>query len=345
MHFVAKQGDTQAEKALAILGNLGHTVTILSEADTAPSTSVAVFTPTRQAFQGSKRKYLRCSAIKLGNDLAPTWVHTTKLRVAVIRTERPERKREHRWMNKRKGFETAVEEMERHYQRWLAEDNLQPVPWSYSTKDPSITPGSKCQKAVKAWIELSSVLEFRRTWIIKKSGVQKITTEICGWQVNHTQVEFPFLRGNQTDALALLAKWSGCFAPEETWVRQRHGVPSLVVRIDCIVRNSQLIVYEVEERPAGMGLSCVVNPYFPKTLEGVARTWPEFEVKVSPKRRATDDSLWIKALNWQMPSPSPLKLVRAEPEETELHAYEVQSVSSVKAKGNKSYGLAMGLWQ
>lgn len=141
------------------------------------------------------------------------------------------------------------------------------------------------------------------------------------------------------------AVWNKIFPTENTWIRKNHGIPSLIVRLDCTVQNGELKLYEVEERPAGIGVTRQVNPQFKEKLASISKTWPGFKSVVSPLRRGSDDSSWRETIDLETAAKNKeLVLVRAEPAETEFHTLAGQSVSTIQHKGDKQYGEKMGLW-
>lgn len=180
-----------------------------------------------------------------------------------------------------------------------------------------------------------------------KEARTPITTDLVigGWEIKVLFQERIFTQRNIDQGLDVISKWSQVFPREETFVQRAHGIPSLIIRLDCSVQNGTLGIYEVEERPAGIGLTTHLNPDFKLRLEEVKRTWPVFKSVIStdPRRKATDDFLWIDVANSE--NNEELVLVRAEPEEEQFHYLEPRCVSSLKKKGDKSYGQALGLWR
>lgn len=148
--------------------------------------------------------------------------------------------------------------------------------------------------------------------------------------------------------IKLIERWASIFPREDTFVQQQFGVPSLMVRIDCAPNQDSLGVYEIEERPAGIGANTLYNNQFCAALARVREDWPKVTAVVSDLRRGGDDYLWIE----ELPLADALAhrnndarfLVRAEPEEVSFHALASQSVSTVRMKGMKSYGVPLGLW-
>ncbi len=141
-----------------------------------------------------------------------------------------------------------------------------------------------------------------------------------------------------------LALWQRLFPHEHTWVQEEHGVPSLIVRLDCtICADGHLGIYEVEERPAGIGFTGLLNAQFQSKLAALRQKWPSISVVLSPNRRAGDDYLWTEVVSEV--SNGHKVLVRAEPEESDYWPLEGRSISSVRSKGDKSYGVAFGWWR
>lgn len=167
------------------------------------------------------------------------------------------------------------------------------------------------------------------------------------WTVTITESTFAVTQHNIDAGAALLQRWAARFPVEHTLAQKRFGVPSLMVRLDCAINNGRLAVYEIEERPAGVGICSIVNPLFRERLNEISAHWPAFVVLTSPQREEVgDDYLWANVVHGY---PDALKngtavLVRAEPNEREFHEVAERSISSVREKGNKSYGVPMGLW-
>lgn len=142
----------------------------------------------------------------------------------------------------------------------------------------------------------------------------------------------------------ILDKWQTAFPRENTWVQRELGIPSLITRLDATVIDGELKPYEVEERPGGIGLAYELNSTFRNRLDQIRTRWPDFGVVVSdnPQRRWNDDDKWAPIVD---KNTTGLVLVRAEPDEEQFHHLEEQSVSSLIEKGDKSYGVEMGLWE
>lgn len=170
---------------------------------------------------------------------------------------------------------------------------------------------------------------------------------IGGWKLNLSQKELTFSFDSQVQADEILNVWKNIFPQENTWVHRRLGVPSLIVRLDCFVdSDGKLEVYEVEERPAGIGITQDISPEFGERLSSVQETWPQFKSLISEKRIAHDDEMWLDPITLEdAMSSDDLLLIRAEPEECEFHSLQHRAVSTLLTKGNKSYGVHLGLWK
>lgn len=168
-------------------------------------------------------------------------------------------------------------------------------------------------------------------------------TKIIGnWEMkisSHSEI-FPEKAINEL--LKLIENWAKVFPKENTWVQGKFQVPSLFIRIDCIISNGNLFIYEIEERPAGIGICSKINAEFCERLNEIKLKWPEFKLIISPLREKGDDNLWLMPLENDSDG---LVLVRAEPNEKNFHIFQERSVSTVAKKGNKSYGVYLELWK
>lgn len=333
MLFVSHVSDAFGTKALEILQSLNRNTRLLKNGDSFPQGAVAIFTPLNGGpIQGKRGRLLRTSAIKLTDSYLPDWAKTSLFRIAIFRLVKPKRSN---WPNPMRGLTEALKNAANEYAGWLQEGSTKPAPWTCAAAN----------KATLAWAE--KVAQTRAAFSIKPSAhtASDINTILVGqWTVNFSSRVIAFPAWAAEKAVAMLEEWRNKFTLEQTWARQKLAVPSLLVRFDCIVRNGQLVVYEIEERPAGLGISSSCSQTFATELKKASENWPEFRVEVSPLRRATDDHLWQQQVNWTNKN-AELVLVRAEPEETIFHNLEGVSVSSLKAKGDKSYGEKMGWWK
>lgn len=166
------------------------------------------------------------------------------------------------------------------------------------------------------------------------------------WKTNYSNGEYKLSSVCEDKALLIINQWKDLFPKENTWVQKNLGVPSLFIRLDCVLQeDSEVHIYEVEERPSGMGIANDINPIFAKTLKEAMNNWPTFKTVLSEKRDGRYDC-WTPMISMDDAlNSNDLLLIKAEPNEEEFHKFENRSVSSVKQKGNKSYGLDMGLWK
>ena len=154
-------------------------------------------------------------------------------------------------------------------------------------------------------------------------------------------------RGLVEQGELLIKKWEKAFPEENTWTRQNLGVPSLIVRIDCVEQDGKLRIFEVEERPSGIGIASLLNWEFKERLTEVSGSWPDFKICLSKQRNGGGDHyLWREVIDIsQAERSNDLLLLKSEPWEEEFWKLENRSVSSLKKKGDKSYGVKMGLWR
>lgn len=166
---------------------------------------------------------------------------------------------------------------------------------------------------------------------------------IGSWEI-HTFNEQRILSEEiQKQALDTVDQWVGVFPKEPTWIQKNFGIPSLIIRIDGVDKDKKLGIYEIEERPAGIGHTILINPEFAKRFEKLKATWPDFDVAISPFRDPEDDKLWNSVVSMQ--SAKKLVYVRAEPEEIQFRSLQDRSVSTIATEGDKSYGVPLGFWK
>jgi hypothetical protein len=170
------------------------------------------------------------------------------------------------------------------------------------------------------------------------------------WTLNHSTNPLTFPASAVEEAQDLLRRWQLVFPHEDTWVQNNHRVPSLLVRIDCALSpDGKLQVYEVEERPAGIGISRSINPEFTALFIHYTRWWPQITVIFSPRRLerygSGDDHLWATCMTGVENVPeSGYLLTRCEPNEKVFHTLASRSVATIAREGDKSYGVHLGLW-
>ena len=345
--FVTKKTDEFGVKALEIFSNLGAKVQTLESGQTAPWGSIALFKAQRGRPSGAGR-YMKTAALRLENELVPSWAKSTPFRVEIYsvtdlrpiprsRTDTPST------------FRRALENLWQMYHKWNPGDTVDPIPWTRAKKDPSIV-GSLYEQLAANWHARITKTEAWFTLI--KSSQEKTSTERLtdrkisagSWYVNVCNRVVRFPGWAQRAGRDYLASWQKHFANEETWAKKEMGVPSLIVRLDCVLIDGSLRIYEVEERPAGIGITNKMNPKFADGLADIRRFWPDFKVVVSPNRTGGDDHLWAEVAE-HGGFDTEIVLVRAEPEEKDYHKYAPRSISSVVSKGNKSYGVPLGFWK
>lgn len=169
--------------------------------------------------------------------------------------------------------------------------------------------------------------------------------QVGSWDVSFVDdpaVIFP--RWAVAEGLGILNLWQQLFPTEDTWVRRTLGIPSLIVRLDCVIDSGRLHIYEIEERPAGIGITSHINPQFHSLFSELIRSWPQVSVLVSPKRTGSDDYMWAPTLDIDSHDQQVI-IVRAEPDEAEFHRLEPFSASSLRHKGSKVYGVGLGWWE
>lgn len=135
------------------------------------------------------------------------------------------------------------------------------------------------------------------------------------------------------------------YASENTKVYQTLGVPSLVVRVDTTVTDPYFISggngqfqlngsgikpYELEERPAGLGVMSVVNPKFGQHLKSYLQPGERTFAVISPERQLRnnyDDD--------HLPG-----FVQSEKEATRIVTQNGGQILARDMKGNRLSGLA-----
>lgn len=170
--------------------------------------------------------------------------------------------------------------------------------------------------------------------------------QIGMWKMLVSDKKEIFSQEAQRQATILLDKWRWFFPQENSWAQKKFSVPSLIVRLDCVVHNGQISLFEVEERPAGIGVTAQLNPVFRRKLGEIKREWPNFKSLVSHQRSTSDDVLWLESISREQAiANDELLFIRAEPEEQEFHSLIERSISTLLIKGDKSYGEKMGFWK
>jgi hypothetical protein len=177
------------------------------------------------------------------------------------------------------------------------------------------------------------------------------TIRISDWIVNYEETIIKrFPEWAIEEIINILPLWRRFFPREESWVQRKYGWPSMIVRVDCIINEGKLRIFEIEERPAGIGLNYRLNLGFKKEFDQLRRNWPWPEIIVvrSYQRTTGDDELWTEVVGIDqllLSKEELLVLVRAEPEEKEFWGLGEISISTIKHKGMKEYGVPLGWWK
>ena len=182
-----------------------------------------------------------------------------------------------------------------------------------------------------------------RTFSNFREEVELSSGNLGQWEIKTIERRLILPENIEVQAKNLLGKWINAFPREETWIQNSVGIPSLLVRFDGVDMDGELGVYEIEERPAGVGHTIMINSSFARNLDSVSKTWPDFDVVISPKRDPADDKLWRNVVSLE--DSKGLAYVRAEPDETEFAQLRSRSVSTISTEGDKSYGVDLGLWK
>lgn len=168
--------------------------------------------------------------------------------------------------------------------------------------------------------------------------------QVGPWNFNKSEQVEVMSIDIQEHLRGVIENWAGVFIWEDTYVRRHCHVPSLLVRVDCVPTSNVVGIYEIEERPGGVGLTRAINCQFADLLTKVESGWPAFGIVVSPRRKdGTDDFLWRPTVNPETYQGA--LLIRADPDEQEFHILARRSVSSLCSKGDKSYGIELGWWK
>jgi len=167
--------------------------------------------------------------------------------------------------------------------------------------------------------------------------VRSVSIPGASWKLNVTDHQEVFPSGAVTQAQNLLERWTLVYPRGNTWVGRTHGIPSLIVRLDCVVDEAgKLHVFEVEDRPCGIGVTSYLVPAFCEALAAIRSEWPAFRWVKAPNRE-TDDALWLgEGLSLDEAKRSDgFLLVRSRPEDSEFHGLEPRAVSTVQHEGHK----------
>lgn len=155
--------------------------------------------------------------------------------------------------------------------------------------------------------------------------------------------------------LDAIQKWEHVFGDEGNAARRVFGKPALLIRMDyALSPDNEVGIYEVEERPCGLGMGQQFHPYFWECFRKLFGRWSRetpIEVVISPHRKEScDDVHWAEALSIPVhhtPDVSlegPLYWVRADPWERSYFRVIPASLTTISMEGNKEYGKTLGWW-
>src|SRR3989338_3917615 len=174
---------------------------------------------------------------------------------------------------------------------------------------------------------------------------------VNGWQENWVGQRVSFPGEAVTESLGLVNSWrQTCSGIEDAWVQREYGVPTLWLKLDCVVdaTSGTLGVYEIDDCPDGLGVSCLVNRPFARELDMLQSTWPAFRPVVADGR-TTDDALWLSLETIRLETMNGDRgRVLARPHRLGDGRYAPlaeRSVGPCLTQGSKRYGLRLGLWQ
>jgi hypothetical protein len=114
------------------------------------------------------------------------------------------------------------------------------------------------------------------------------------WNVNivecRPELYLPIWEGFK-EVKGWVKKWCKVF-PREKTLAWEFGVGGMIVRVDCTFCSGNVVPYEIEDSPAGIGIATQVVPGFKEKLEKLS--WNKVIVLVPPRRKGGDDYLWTE---------------------------------------------------
>lgn len=184
-------------------------------------------------------------------------------------------------------------------------------------------------------------------------------TKVGPWEFN-TSNQPLHMTSEETRILEIyLRNWQPCF-PESGNLSELHfGVKSALVRFDYVVEHGLVHVYELEERPAGIGVTCMLRPDFLLLLKKYLKEQEEalsarFALYISESRKnSSDDHIFSEISGFPIfegyVDETTLSqcawYVRAFRHEHDVDTrFNARSLSTIRHEGNKSYGVPLGLW-
>ncbi|PIR86753.1 MAG: hypothetical protein COU11_04570 [Candidatus Harrisonbacteria bacterium CG10_big_fil_rev_8_21_14_0_10_49_15] len=169
------------------------------------------------------------------------------------------------------------------------------------------------------------------------------------WQVTVLDELRPITPAMVEHGRRLIEEWANVFPLEETWVQREAGLPSLIVRLDCVPdwERNELQICEIDDRPQGFGVGGEINYRFRERFAEVRASWPRVTVVSCPHRRGGDDYLWTDECRLaELPADSKtLVVTRCEPTQTEFWPLAGRAIAPVRTEGDKSYGERLGWWR
>jgi hypothetical protein len=169
---------------------------------------------------------------------------------------------------------------------------------------------------------------------------------VGGWEANFSPVIETVTQRVVTSLLDIIHKWQGIFPLADTWVGEEYKIPSLFVRLDFVIHDGKVWVYEIEDRPCGLGFTSAINEFFAERALAMKTKWPKIRWVKSAFRETDDEPFFGPPLSLEdaLEGDYPHLLVRSRPEEVAYHPLERRSVSTVSQEGNKRYGAALKWW-
>lgn len=185
-------------------------------------------------------------------------------------------------------------------------------------------------------------------------------TVLGTYVVNHTNHTLEMPEWAIEQMLDMLRVWHTHFhIGQPTWVSEHFGLPTLLMRFDCVVRDGTVQVFELEERPEGLGLTAllhneVAHTRFMDRLREIVEEWQSECGPIifleSPRRERPSDDVFIAerlGVSHIIGAPKPngvLYYVRADRTDDEYFQYAHRSISTIADEGSKQYGVGMRLW-
>lgn len=186
------------------------------------------------------------------------------------------------------------------------------------------------------------------------------TTKVGPWEMRQSDHVIRMGEDEVENLAGFLPVWRTLFPQQDNLAERCFSVPSTVIRFDYAVHEGSPRVYEIEERPAGLGVTSILHqgflhrllPYLREQEDAVGATWAIF---VSSMRDgSSDDDIFADAADipiYRGPvSEQQLAnhawYVRAQRCETNVAAqFTSRSLSSITHEGHKSYGVGLGFWK